>query len=160
MLWLSLSLYKLSLYLNIHNIHLSWRSRGWQTWRSWLLMSECGSDCGSLSNITHQWIESAQLPRHPAQVLPTAPHGSTAPHTPDGESGRYGSRHWSDNFSNLSLTELLKHRDLRGIPLKDCQTSSTRSSYVNTSLSQPEDFSDQDIIIIIKADVDYFIEII
>ena len=75
--------------LNIHNIHLSWRSRGWQTWRSWLLMSECGSDCGSLSNITHHWIESAQLPRHwlcapPAPhttpgspVLPTSPHGST-----------------------------------------------------------------------------------
>ena len=90
--YLSLSQFLEIFNLNIHDIHLSWRSRGWQTWRSWLLMSECGSDCGSLSNITHHWIESAQLPRHwlcappapPAPhttpgspVLPTSPHGST-----------------------------------------------------------------------------------
>ena len=79
--------------------------------------------------LTSAGLESAQLPRHTPLTTShcSTPLLSPAPHTPDGESGRYASRHWSGNFSNLSLTNLLKHRDLRGIPLKDCQTSSSIS---------------------------------
>ena len=62
-------------------------------------------------------------------MQPSAPHLSSRLHTLQTESQEdtaaavNWSRHWSENFSNLSLAELLKHRDLRGIPLKDCQPS-------------------------------------